>query len=138
MAMKLQSGKHLWKDQLVLRLLGRKQEAVAASLVCRKHADRLPAMWREFNQRLLDYNCGLSSEDELLKAAAKSRDKKCEAHFVIAFAKLGEWDRSGARDHFRKAIATRALNYGAWFYSRIYLDRMEKDPTWPPWIPVKK
>jgi serine/threonine protein kinase len=123
--------------QTLLRLLGRKADAVAASLDCRQHADRLPALERTFFQGLLDYNCELISADELLRTAAGHKWQLCHAHHTIALTKLAEGDRRGARDHFRKAVATR---FCAWTYdqSRMFLARMDQDPAWPPWIPVKK
>jgi hypothetical protein len=44
-------------------------------------------------------------------------------------------DRLGARKHFQKEART-YWGFGQ-EYSQMFLSRMEKDPKWPPWIPLK-
>jgi lipoprotein NlpI len=125
-------------SQSVLRLLGRKADAAAASLECRKQASKETARaWPLWWQRMLDYNCGSVSADELL-VACQDRFAQCVAHYFIALTKLAEGDRPGARAHFRKAIATRYYPSVYYALSRTFLLRLEQDPRWPPWIPVKK
>lgn len=62
---------------------------------------------------------------------------QCEAHFLIGMTKLGEGDCLAAREHFRASVATRVFTYFDYDWSHAFLARMEKDPNWPPWIPVK-
>src|SRR5262245_14355457 len=97
--------------QTVLRLLGRKEEAIRASLDLRDHGPRQPNWRLGWYHRLLDYNCGLLSAEDLLKAAGPSRLNRCEAHFFIGLTVLADGDRAGARDHFQKAVATRVFIY---------------------------
>jgi lipoprotein NlpI len=92
---------------------------------------------QEWYQRLLDYNCGDLTEGELMKVAGGSRYNQCEAHFHVAFTKLAEGDRSGAREHFRASVTNRVFHYFDYDWSRAFLARMERDANWPPWIPVK-
>src|SRR5207249_1338563 len=54
----------------ILLLLGRKEEAVAASREIRKRTEQLPSARADWQRRLLDYDCELISEDELLNAAS--------------------------------------------------------------------
>jgi hypothetical protein len=60
------------------------------------------------------------------------------AHWHIGIRQLADRDRAGARRHFE---ACRALHY-PYFYgyleSRALLARMDRNPDWPDWIPVKK
>jgi hypothetical protein len=80
------------------------------------------------------YNAGELSADELLQGAGRSQWDQCLAHFFIAMTKLGEGDRNAAREHFDKAIKTRAFGWGEYDLSWVFRDRLE-DPNWPPWIP---
>ena len=127
------------QDIGLLFFLGWKQEALQASLDLRQHPDQWPrGNWEAFTGSRLDYYCGRISADELLSAAGASRNFQGAAHYSIAVTKLAEGDRDGAREHFRKTFEARATSY--WFndLSWAFLARMESDPAWPPWIPVKK
>jgi lipoprotein NlpI len=122
---------------LLLRLLGRKREAVET---CRQLRDRLqgPAAWRpDWKKRLLDYICDDLSPEQLLQLASSSRSDQCEAAFCIAMTKLAEGGREGARTHFRQCLATGVFAFFEYRWSRAFLARMEKNPNWPSWIPVK-
>lgn len=50
---------------------------------------------------------------------------------------LSEGDRDGATRHFQSCLDTYVLPFYARHWSRAFLERMKRDPTWPPWIPVK-
>jgi hypothetical protein len=76
--------------------------------------------------------------DQLLKTAGRCRPKLCEAHFVIGLSRLCEGDRAGARLHFQKCTKTRVFIYWDYVWGRAFLERLQKDRTWPPWIPPKK
>ncbi|MCI0744869.1 MAG: protein kinase [Verrucomicrobia subdivision 3 bacterium] len=123
--------------QTTLLLLGRREGAIA---ICRKFRERgpvLPPSQKEWSKRLLDYLCADASEAELLKAVGASRNKLCEAHFFIGLTRLADGDRDGARKHFRASVATRVAIYFDYDWSGAFLARLEKDPNWPPWIPIK-
>src|SRR5207245_8041245 len=89
----------------ILLLLGRKEEAVAASREIRKRMEHPPSAEGDWQQRLLDYDCGLISADELLNFASPSRLYQSRAHFRIGLRLLADRDRVGARDHFRRCVA---------------------------------
>jgi tetratricopeptide (TPR) repeat protein len=123
---------------LLLRLLGRKPQAEE---VCRQIRARLTGPFPdrpEWNKKLLDYNCGELTDEQLLQGAGSSRWDQCEAHFVMAMRKLADGNRANAREHFRQCIATGVFRFYEYRWSRAFLSRMEKDPNWPPWIPLKK
>jgi hypothetical protein len=61
--------------------------------------------------------------------------KLCEAHWEIGLWRLSTGDRAGAQDHWRKCVATWDFENWAWLWARAFLNRMQKDPAWPPWIP---
>jgi hypothetical protein len=52
--------------------------------------------------------------------------------------RLSQGDRDGAKHHFRQAIETQSYSQITWTLSRLILARLEKDPGWPPWIPVRQ
>ena len=122
----------------ILLLLGRKPQAVAASREIRKQADRLPSVTRGWHTQLLDYDCDLLTAEELLAAAGRSRQSLCEAHYRIALHCLAEGDRSGAREHFRRCIAKNFFILLPYYWSRAFLGRMDEDPAWPLWIPLRE
>jgi tetratricopeptide (TPR) repeat protein len=123
---------------LLLFLLGKKEEATHASLKVNDKEAQSPFGNDSWYHKCRDYNCGLVSADELLKAAEISRLMQCEAHFLIALHDLADRDRAGARAHFWKCADTRAFIYWDWIWARAFLKRMDEDPTWPPWIPLKR
>jgi hypothetical protein len=124
---------------MILLLLGEKAEAVRAysqlrkDVITTRHDDWA---WLDgWSLKSLDYNCGLITADVLLKAAGRSPLKLCEAHWEIGLWRLSTGDRAGARDHWRKCVATQDFENWAWLWARAFLNRMNEDPAWPPWIP---
>ena len=122
--------------QTVLRLLGRKQQAVEACLKLLARPSGFPVRG-EWYQHVLDYSCERLSADELLRAAVASRGNQGEAHFFIAMTLLSESDRLGAMEHFHKAMANPMFCTFYQVWSQAFLARLQNDPTWPPWIPPR-
>ena len=117
--------------------LGRKAEAVQASLQLRERADLLPSARNGWYHRLLDYHCDLLNAHDLLKQAGPSRWNQSEAHFRIGLTRLAEGDRRGACEHFHQTVALGIYMSFDYDWSKAFLARLEKNPNWPPWIPVK-
>jgi hypothetical protein len=88
--------------------------------------------------QILDYWRGNVSAEDVLRAEAGSRWDQCETHFYVALERLAQGYRAGARDHFQKALATGVFVFGEYQWSRLFLKRMDQDPTWPTWIPLKE
>jgi hypothetical protein len=85
-----------------------------------------------------DFSAGEITESELLKHVERSRYwTHCALH-EIALNRLANGDRVDARDYFRRAFQICIVGNDDWMLTRIFLERLEKDPTWPPWIPVKE
>ena len=87
--------------------------------------------------KLFDFGGYRLSEDELTRAMGNSLWNRCEGHFLAGLRRLGEGDRASARVHFEKSVATRVYFYVDYAWSRAFLARMNKDPNWPPWLPVE-
>jgi tetratricopeptide (TPR) repeat protein len=130
-----QDGAAVTDAQAVLCLLGDKEGAVKASKALLEQPDRFYTLRREPILRCVRYKAGELSADKLLQDAGRSRWDQCLAHYNIAMTKLAEGDREGARDHFDKAVKTRAAGWGEYDLSWVFRDRLDKDRTWPPWIP---
>jgi serine/threonine protein kinase/tetratricopeptide (TPR) repeat protein len=126
------------RPPLLLLLLGKKEEAVRASLQVRQKPAALPFRYDDWYLNYLDYNCSLITEADLLKAAGRFRPKQCEAHFSIALHRLAEGDRAEAREQLRKCLQTHMFIFWDYAWARAFLKRLEKDPAWPPWIPLQK
>jgi tetratricopeptide (TPR) repeat protein len=125
--------------QTILRLLGDKPAAVHASRRIRERTPRVA--WRNgWYNDLIDYNSGtgIRTAEQLLGRAGNSQYNLCEAHFFIGMNCLADGDRKGARDHFRASTATPYWGMSDHVFSSVLLARLEKDPAWPPWIPLKK
>jgi tetratricopeptide (TPR) repeat protein len=125
-------------NQAALLLLGRRSDAMAACRELHDHRERLTDLNREHYLRILDYCGGGVSEEEFLRAEAGSRFNQCEAHFYVALDRLAQRDRAGTREHFQKALATGVFVFLEYQWSRLFLKRMDQDPNWPSWIPLKE
>jgi hypothetical protein len=121
---------------MILLLLGKSDEARRAYLQVRQ--EELPTWDDGWWIKFWDYNCGRITADQLLQAAGEARPRVSDAHFLIGLWRLSEGDRAGARDQFQKCVATRVFASWEWPWVRAFLARMDKDPAWPAWIPVKK
>jgi tetratricopeptide (TPR) repeat protein len=117
----------------LLLLRGKKQEALQASL--RIQQSEIPIGHERWYENYLDFSCGRTTAEELLKAAGPYRVKQSEAHFLLGLHRLADGDRRAAREHLRKCVQTRVFMYWEGRWARAFLARMEKDPAWPPWIP---
>jgi hypothetical protein len=121
----------------LLMFLGKKEQA-RASL----QRFRLPSAhcqeWKEFYEAMRQFGRGELSEEKYLAKASASRWQQCLAHYEIGLCRLADGDRVGARDHFYKAVNARAIWLYQWPWSLMFLNRLENDPKWPPWIPAKQ
>jgi tetratricopeptide (TPR) repeat protein len=138
MAMARPVGMYALDPEFVLRLLGQRQEAVAACRGARERflAGSSPRML-EWYKYYGDYLCGNVSTEQLLAAAGPSRWKQCEAHFLIGLDCLADGDRAAATEHFQRSVDTLGFEYFEYVWSRAFLTRLKQDPTWPPWIPLR-
>ena len=119
-------------NQATLLFLGKRTKAKAAS-------EELTGLYRdEHYLRIYEYYAGSISAEDFLKAAAGSRLRQCGAHFCVALDRLAQGDRAGAREHFEKSLATGMWSGPEYHWCRLFLKRMDQDPTWPPWIPLQE
>jgi tetratricopeptide (TPR) repeat protein len=118
---------------LILLLLGKPEEARQASLQVRR--EEVPPWGDGWWFTMLDYNCGRITTEQLLQAGGENRVKLGDAYFVIGMWRLASGDRTAAQELFRKCVATRVFSSWHWPWARAFLNRMRKDPAWPPWIP---
>src|SRR5262249_26524730 len=75
------------------------------------------------------------TEEQYLESVIGSR---CVPYFLAGLVRLSEGDSKGALDQFQKSVDTKWFVSWAYGYSRIFLERLQRDPTWPTWIPAKK
>ena len=50
---------------------------------------------------------------------------------------LGMTSKAVVRFRREAEADTRAFLYWEWEWSRMFLDKLNQNPTWPPWIPVR-
>jgi lipoprotein NlpI len=89
-----------------------------------------------FEMALGEFNSNGIGADELI-AAAPDDFSKCEAHFHIAHRELGNSRRCEAAKHFRAMADRNAYYYYEYRWARAFLERLEADLEWPPWILAK-
>jgi tetratricopeptide (TPR) repeat protein len=119
------------------RLLGPPADTVKVARDLRAEVGDKPYFQDDKAKAFVTFCCGDGTEGDYLKSAEDSKWEQCEAHFYIALARLGDGDRAGAKDHFRKALDSRLGMFWEYDWSRLLLHRMESDPAWPIWIPIK-
>jgi serine/threonine protein kinase len=137
LARRYAGGVGVLESPATLLFAGRKAEAINAWRAARQNPDRLPKLNRAFALRSLDYLCGELSAEGLIQASGRSKRNQTLAHYFIGMMLLAEGDRAGARKHLQASIGTHCFYYSTHDTSRTFLARMEQDPNWPPWIPVK-
>jgi tetratricopeptide (TPR) repeat protein len=132
------SATGIWFGQSILFLLGRASDACAVARQLKRNRTVDATGWQPHFEALLAYWSDEISDDECVRLSGAGKSRQCSAHYQIALKRLAGGDRAGARRHLQMAVRTHAFVYFSWAWSRTFLARMEKDPTWPPWIPVKK
>lgn len=121
-----------------LLLCGRADDARSALL--KLNVQAFPQSIRKPYTAIRDHIAGHGvSEAEVMAAAQTDRAIRCEACFFLGLARLAAGDRSNAMRLFRDgAVRYRCPDFIATPWCMALLARMEKDPTWPAWIPGKK
>jgi tetratricopeptide (TPR) repeat protein len=128
----------LFNSQLILRFLGRKKEAIEVSRKFLTHPDRFPPVRQDAFRGHLEYCAGQRSEKDLISSTKGARGDLSNAHLCIALTALADGDRKKAKEHLELCKATHFFEFLPYDLSLMLLSRMNKDPTWPPWIPAKK
>jgi hypothetical protein len=136
-AARCKDGAAVMDAHAVLCLLGEKREMVEASNALLKQEARFYTLRRDPIWRCVKYNAGKLPADELLQKAEGSQWDQCLAHYYIAMSKLAAGDREGAKEHFDKAVNTKATGWGPYDMSWVFQARLANDDTWPPWIPKR-
>jgi hypothetical protein len=120
--------------RLNLMLLGLPNESREAYRVAKT---RLPKDIDELEPPIVDYCCGDRSETDLLNISG-DRWFRFHAYNHVALKQLASGDRSRAIENFRNARSIRMYAFVPWELANNFVLRMEDDPNWPPWIPLKK
>ena len=126
----------LWL-QVIPELVGRPELVQGACPDIATKIENLPSVARDWYQELLDYVCGKTTVEEAMALSEGSRFRRCELYFLLGVSSLAEGDRAQARKHFQSNIDTRVFYFWDWEWSRMFLEKLQRDPTWPPWIPMR-
>ncbi len=76
------------------------------------------------------------TEDDLIGRAGKSERDRAVAYFAIGMRRLAEGRRLEAKESFEKSAANPVYYWSDPTWARAFVARMEKDPTWPDWLPA--
>jgi serine/threonine protein kinase len=120
--------------RMLFLLLGLRDEAIADYRAAQQQSnDKLGEIIRSS----FDFACGTITESELLSKHGR-RPHLLRARFLAGLIRLNEGDRTRARELFKMAQEVQYSTYVDLDFVSTLLVRMEQDPNWPPWIPVKK
>jgi hypothetical protein len=89
-------------------------------------------------RKILDYTCGDLDEDAMLTQISESRSAQCQAHFLIGMTHLAKGNREESRKHFLACSNLRINRYVEDFMSRALTAQLDREPTWPRWIPNRE
>ena len=123
--------------QLILRFLGRLDEAFQASRQFLAEPQGFPPVRQEAFRRALEYCAGRKSERELVTSLQGQRADLVNAHLSIALTNLAEGHRADAVRQLELTQATHYYDFTPYEISGMLLSRLRLDPAWPPWIPVQ-
>ena len=123
-----------------LGLLGQKEAVLEALRSYQPGAVGEDAATDQFNKTTCDYfeNPNAGTEEALLKLAGRNMGDMMEAHLLIGVRQLADGNRGLARDHFQACVDVHVPFDSSYLWGRAVLTRMKNDPTWPPWIPLKR
>src|SRR5262249_51108061 len=125
-----------WDEITLMLLFDKRSEAIArtndmiALAPKPEYAQRLKLLAERFARN--------GSDDAAIQFVGTSRIKLCHQYHFVGLARLMDGDRRGAREAFQKCLNTGLFSDVPFKYSRVFLDRLTNDPTWPAWIPAKK
>jgi serine/threonine protein kinase len=128
----------LFNSQLILRILGRKPEAVEVSRKFLMQPDHFPAVRKEPFRLALEYCAGQRTADDLIASLHGNRGDLVNAYLCIGVTALADGDRASAIKHFKRCLELKHYEYLPYDLSQMLLSRLDKNPTWPPWIKVSK
>jgi hypothetical protein len=107
--------------RLALRLLmGQTDQAETESRELSRTL-QLPRLREAFYRRLLAFNSGEISPDELMASVRDSRWNECEARFFIALKHRASGNQALAREQFARCLATHCAGFLAWDWSHVLL-----------------
>jgi hypothetical protein len=119
-----------------LCFLGQKEAALE---VLRPYQPNASHEFAKLCAKMVDY-CQepvAATKKNLLEFASRTKGFQMRSHLAIGLRQLVEGDRASARQHFQEGVAVRQPYFIGFPECRALLARMQKDPTWPPWIPVQ-
>jgi hypothetical protein len=129
-------GTALWPIPIAY-LLGDPDLAKATAIEVRGKFPRTP--WRGgWYSDIANFCAGDLTVQQFERITGVSLLNQCEGQFFIGMKFLAEGDRRSAAEHFRKSVDTPLEVAEDYVFSKAFLERLEKDPNWPPWIPKKE
>ena len=125
-----------YNRQLLLRFVGRLDDATTECQSFLEVENDFPPDHNEAFCSALKYGANLQTEAELIKEMKGRGSDLCNAHFTIGLTELAKGNRQDAISHFRLSRATGVYEYVPYNVSSMLISRMEKDASWPPWVPT--
>jgi len=127
-------------DYVIHSFFGQPREAVQSSREYLQKAGLPRHLLDSFDIALGRYVCNEITAEDFYTMATK-RSERMHADFLIGLTHLSEGDRDAAKRRFAAVKAAGTIAFSSWFSSErwayAFLRRLQDDPTWPPWIPVK-
>ena len=101
-------------------LMGQAVQAESESRDLRRTL-QLPRLREVFYRRLLAFNSGEISAEDLLANVSDSRWNECEARFFVALKHRAAGDHAMADEQFARCLATRCAGFLAWDWSHVLM-----------------
>jgi hypothetical protein len=124
----------LFNSQLILRFLGRNEDAVMVSKKFLTQPEKFPPIGREPFRRALEYCAGERNAEELIASMGGLRGDLVNAYLCIGLTALGEGNLAYAREYLELCEGTHHFERVPYDVAQMVLSRMNDDPKWPPWI----
>lgn len=130
-----------WRERFrALPLLYALDRATFATVLSRLQRERDPLGIlgsAELRRNSLAFLDGKVTEQQFLAIPSQSQLDLCLQYYFLAWKRLGDGDREGARRAFEEAYQLKLFDAHFWVQSRPILIRM-KDPNWPQALLKKK
>lgn len=131
---------HFNLDWFVLRLLEESPENCDAWLgKSKNYFGEFESPMQQRMTLLCDFHLGvLDDPSDLIEQCESESSKRLTAdcHFAIAIDALANGYRGEAIKHFNICVSQDVYQFYVHQWSLAFLDKLDKNPSWPPWIPL--
>jgi hypothetical protein len=120
---------------LMLHALGYEAEARRKATELLTDPKKLPVLRTEQFRRAVRFLARQLDEERFLNPRGLDRADLNNVYLSVGLKRLAVGDRAGAREQLQAVKDLWVIDFIPYDIACLLLRRMEKDPTWPKWIP---